>query len=362
MSKTTDEAWAAWYEGEYYELLREAVEATARDIARQVATGLAGDVFGDLGILRTRVKRLEQRVCTDAREIVREELGPLITRLAKLEARVEHLYVMREGDVRAEHDREPAKHSTSEVGEQERESRPPNDALIVSLRDMVLRAGNYAHRESCPVRRGGQGTPGTLPECNCGLWDAVRDASRFVASPPAPPEGSEGEVEPVAVRVRSSSDDMWLYFRAGARPDVESLPTAEPLYSHKTVQRLQRELEEAGRALHGSSFEIKRLRAEIVNLQKESVSNDAFHRVATESMRRGDEIYRLNAEIANLRNPENWEVVLTLDRASLPRIVVLHTVRYIGPDDHESPSVSDNAGSDASVSGDPPESEGESDA
>ena len=31
------------------------------------------------------------------------------------------------------------------------------------------------------------------------------------------------------------------------------------------------------------------------------------------------------------RDPGNWEVVITLDRASLPRLVTLHTVRYTGP-------------------------------
>jgi hypothetical protein len=162
---------------------------------------------------------------------------------------------------------------------------------------------------------------------------------------PAPPEDSEGDVEPVVWR-------LTVYWRAGAdvsyhrsfeaakalSEDASRGPvkcnscSIAPLYSHETVQRLQRRLREnepgalqddlrelmevLGIPTHARPMSPHRvMQEEVIPAAQGKVEewfrrySETYHTMTSRILDLEGEVDRLKAKIANLSDPENWEVV-----------------------------------------------------
>ena len=237
MNKTADDAWvdAAAYRQQHgitHELikkLRQAVEATAEEIAHKVAVGL----------YKRRAEDVEYAT----------------TRFHELEARVQHLYDMRDEDLQAE----LANDSTSGVGEQD---------------------------------------------------------------PSAPSEGEDGEEEPdlpveAVHAIRSLRASSWHM-------------TADRL--SECVAGLQRQLAHTRLEEEAHMDEIESLQRELDEAREQASHwcREANETVVTCTQRMREK----DAEIAQLRDPENWKVEAWTggDRWRSPLYPEVYRVRYVGPD------------------------------
>jgi hypothetical protein len=241
-------------------------------------------------------------------------MNDLERRIAKLEARVEHLYVMRDEDLEAEHERE------SEQTEYEQYADGKGREIAAIMDDPAPAPSEGSERKHHLVPVGSW-----KARCErCG-WEGPDDAKWWRQFECAPPEDSEGEVEPelpgdlgfVSERFASGGAEESAITLRPSRERQHGVVLTE--HVREVVQRLQRELEEVKASRQEARNEHRAALRQLDSAREERDGHyDAFQA-------KREEVDCLKAKIASDSTEADDEWIMQGDNAA----AVLDTVEAL---------------------------------